>query len=138
MVRDKGAKKSFGNQQDNQGNMDVAPFGPSEDSHGWAPDSGSTGPELEKGGNRSFEGRPTQAASRSKGGAIYAPSKAAKYVGQSINAQGNERALGKREKGRRFHEEEGAERPVGTSTARFFSGVNPLDSVTGEDTPAAG
>jgi len=138
MVRDKGAKKSFGNMQDNQGNMDVAPFGPSEDSHGWAPDSGKTGPELEKGGNRSFENRDTQAASRSKGGAIYAPSKAAKYVGQSINAQGNEMALNKREKGRIFQKRQGANRPVGVSTARFYSGVNPLESITGENTPASG
>jgi hypothetical protein len=136
MARDKGFKKSLGNMQDDQGDREVAPFGQDEHSHGWAPDSDKTGPELTKGGNRAFEGRETQAASRSRGGAIYKPSKAAKYVGQSINAQGNERALRKREPGRIFHEEEGAERPVGTSTARFSSGVRPLESITGEETPA--
>jgi len=132
MARDKGFKKSFGETGDNQGEMEVAPFGPSDDEHGWAPDSGKTGPELTSGGNRSFEGRDTQAGSRSQGGAIYKPSKAAKYVGQSINAQGNTRAFRLKEKGRIFKKEEGADRPVGTSTARFASGVRPLESVTGD------
>jgi hypothetical protein len=132
MARDKGFKKSMGDSDENQGDMEVSPFPPSEDQHGWAPDSGETGPELTQGGNRAFEGRDTQAASRSKGGAIYKPSKGAKYVGHSINAQGNKRALRLTEKGRIFQEEEGADRPVGTSTARFASGVNPLESITSE------
>lgn len=138
MAGDKGARKSMGNMQDDQGDREVAPFGEDEHSHGWAPDSGQTGPELTRSGNRSFENRATQAASRSKGGAIYKPSRGAKYVGQSINAQGNERALGKVEPGRVFQEEEGAERPVGVSTARFFSGVRPLESITSEHTLASG
>lgn len=61
--------------------------------------------------------------SRCRGGAIYKPDKAAKYVGQSINAQGNERALRKTEPGRKWITIEGADRPAGTSTARFGSGI---------------
>lgn len=131
MARDKGVKKSMGDSDENQGDMEVSPFPPNEHQHGWAPDSGETGPELTQGGNRAFEGRGTQRTSRSEG-AIYKPSKAAKYVGQSINAQGNTRAFRVKEAGRIFKEEEGADRPVGTSTARFASGVRPLESITSD------
>jgi hypothetical protein len=109
----------------------LSPFPPSDRDHGWAPDSGKTGSELESGGNRAFEGRGTQPGSRSQG-AIYKPSKAAKHVGQSLNAQGNTRALRMKEAGRVFKHREGADRPVGTSTARFASGVRPLESITGD------
>ncbi len=132
MARDKGVKKSFGDSDENQGEMEVSPFPPSDRQHGWAPDSGETGPELTQGGNRSFEGRGTQRSSRSEGGAIYKPSKAAKHVGESINAQGNTRAFRAKEAGRVFKREEGADRPVGTSTARFASGVRPLESITSD------
>lgn len=128
--RDKGFRKSFGDTTDNQGDLEVSPFPPEEGGHGYAPDSGKTGPALSSGGNRAFEAHPTQASSRSEGGAIYKPAKGAKYVGQSVNAQGNERALRTQEPGRVFKQEEGADRPVGVSTARFSSGVRPLESIT--------
>jgi hypothetical protein len=69
--------------------------------------------------------------SQQRGRPVYAPTKGAQHVGESINAQGNELALTKREKGRLFDGEQGAGRPAGRSTARMSSGVNPLDSVTG-------
>lgn len=132
MARDKGVKKSFGDSDENQGEMEISPFPPNDHQHGWAPDSGKTGPELTQGGNRAFDGRDTQRSSRSEGGAIYKPAKAAKLVGHSINAQGNTRALRTKEAGRIFKQEEGADRPVGTSTARFGSGVRPLESITSD------
>ena len=60
------------------------------------------------------------------------PEPATKYVGESVNRQGNKQALRKTERGRRFkgHDENG--RPAGYSTARFSSGVNPQESITGE------
>ena len=70
--------------------------------------------------------------SQRRGRPVYAPTKGAGLVGESINAQGNEIALDKHEKGRKFAEETGAQRPSGRSTARMSSGVNPLDSVTGD------
>lgn len=133
MVRDKGAKKATGIMGDNQGNMEVGQYPVDEDNHGYGPDSGKTGPELTQGGNRAFEGRDTQPTSRSRGGAIYKPSKGAKFVGQSINAQGNELALRKTEPGRKWVKIEGADRPAGTSTARFGSGVRPLEPINAED-----
>jgi len=69
--------------------------------------------------------------SQQRGRPVYAPTKGSQLVGESINAQGNEVALGKREPGRQFEQEQGADRPAGRSTARMSSGVNPLDSVTG-------
>jgi hypothetical protein len=69
--------------------------------------------------------------SQQRGRPVYAPTKGAQLVGESINAQGNEVALGKQEPGRQFEREQGADRPAGRSTARMSSGVNPLESVTG-------
>jgi len=69
--------------------------------------------------------------SQQRGRPVYAPTKGAQLVGESINSQGNELALGKREPGRLFEGEKGADRPAGRSTARMSSGVNPLESVTG-------
>jgi hypothetical protein len=70
--------------------------------------------------------------SQQRGRPVYAPSPGAQLVGKSINAQGNEVALSKRERGRVFEGEQGAGRPAGRSTARMSSGVNPLESVTGD------
>jgi hypothetical protein len=70
--------------------------------------------------------------SQRRGRPVYAPTKGAGLVGESINAQGNEIALEKREKGRLFEGKAGPGRPAGRSTARMSSGVNPLDSVTGD------
>ncbi|MCU1457031.1 MAG: hypothetical protein JWL73_1123 [Actinomycetia bacterium] len=71
--------------------------------------------------------------SPSRGGKpIYAPTKGAFLVGKSINAQGNELAFERREPGRVFETVKGADRPAGRSTARWVSGVNELDSVTGD------
>ncbi|HEY3672379.1 MAG TPA: hypothetical protein VGN51_15700 [Acidimicrobiia bacterium] len=70
--------------------------------------------------------------SQQRGRPVYAPTKGSALVGESVNAQGNEVALTKREQGRVFQGEQGADRPAGRSTARMSSGVNPLESVTGD------
>jgi hypothetical protein len=85
-------------------------------------------------GDRAFEARRTQPGSRG-GRPVFAPTKGTRYVGRSLTPQGNERALGRREKGRLFKGEKGAERPHGTSNARFVNGVNPKDSITGTYLP---
>jgi hypothetical protein len=66
---------------------------------------------------------------------VFAPTKGTRFVGQSLSARGNERALGRQEKGRVFKGVKGAGRPSGESTARFVNGVNPLESITGTYMP---
>jgi hypothetical protein len=73
--------------------------------------------------------------SQQRGRPVYAPTKGSQLVGASVNAQGNERALEHREKGRVFEREDGTDRPAGTATARMSSGVNPLESITGTFLP---
>jgi hypothetical protein len=60
------------------------------------------------------------------------PEAGAKYVGESVNRQGNKQALRRTERGRQFagHDKNG--RPFGRSTARFASGVDPQESITGD------
>ena len=60
------------------------------------------------------------------------PDPATKYVGVSVNRQGNKQALRKVERGRRFKGQDENGRPVGYSTARYASGVNPQESITGD------
>ena len=60
------------------------------------------------------------------------PDPAARYVGQSVNRQGNKQALRRRERGRQFAGKDDNGRPWGRSTARFASGVNPQESITGD------
>jgi hypothetical protein len=79
----------------------------------------------------------TPGKSAQRGRPVYAPTKGASLVGQSVNAQGNERALRRREPGRVFTEVRGSQRPAGRSCARFATGVNPLESVTGTFLPRA-
>lgn len=62
---------------------------------------------------------------------IARPDKGAKYVGQSINAKGNERAFAHKEAGRVPEGRESAGRPVGSATARYATGIDPQESVTG-------
>src|SRR5262249_34298542 len=69
--------------------------------------------------------------SQQRGRPVFAPTKGAYLVGESVNTQGNEVALNKMEKGRVFVEEQGSDRPAGRASARMASGVNPLESVTG-------
>ena len=57
---------------------------------------------------------------------------AARYVGQSVNRQGNKQALRRMERGRQFSGRDDTGRPWGRSTARFASGVNPQESITGD------
>jgi hypothetical protein len=75
--------------------------------------------------------------SQRRGRPVYAPTKGASLVGQSVNAQGNEIALNKQEKGRVFEQEQGSDRPAGRASARMASSVNPLESVTGTYMPRA-
>jgi hypothetical protein len=77
----------------------------------------------------------TEGKSQLRGRPVYAPTPGSQLVGESINAQGNERALTHREQGRVFDEAQGSERPAGRATARMASGVNPLESVTGNFLP---
>jgi hypothetical protein len=69
--------------------------------------------------------------SAQRGRPVYAPTRGSQLVGESVNAQGNERALEHREQGRVFKARTGADRPAGTSTARMSTGVNPQESITG-------
>jgi hypothetical protein len=85
-------------------------------------------------GDRAYEARKTQPGSRG-GRPVYAPTKGTRYVGISMTPQGNERALKRREAGRVFKGTKGADRPEGTSKARFVNGVNPQESITGTYLP---
>ena len=60
------------------------------------------------------------------------PDAGAKYVGESVNRQGNQQALRRTERGRTFEGRDEQGRPVGRSTARFATGVNPQESITGD------
>ena len=60
------------------------------------------------------------------------PEEAAKRVGESVNRQGNKQALRRMERGRQFSGRDDTGRPWGRSTARFASGVNPQESITGD------
>lgn len=60
------------------------------------------------------------------GGPLYRPSKAAGYVGESINSQGNQLAF-RSGKGGIL----GAMRRRGQKGARRSTGINPLESITG-------
>jgi hypothetical protein len=99
--------------------------------HGSAPDVGQAGAEARQGGDRAFEGRPTQPSSR--GDYVVKPDPATKWVGQSINQQGNTLALRKREPGRIWRRLRDSGRPIAYSSARFSTGVNPEDPIN--DTP---
>lgn len=80
-----------------------------------------------QGGDRAFEGQGTQGASR--GHAIVKPDPATRFVGQSVNQQGNTLALRKREPGRIWRKLQGADRPAAFSSARFVTGVNPEEPI---------
>jgi hypothetical protein len=96
--------------------------------HGTAPDVGRASPAARQAGDRAFEARPTQGASR--GRPIVKPDKATAFVGQSINQQGNTLAFRRREPGRIWRKARGAaDRPAGMSNARYSTGVNPEDPV---------
>ena len=79
----------------------------------------------------------TEWRSSRRGRPVYAPTKGAALVGDSVNAQGNEIALRKEEPGRIREGKGEAGRPRARATARFVSGVNPLESITGPYLPRA-
>lgn len=125
---DKGFEKSMGEQADDRGEKDVAPF-EGGDEHGWAPDSGQAKGQQEA-GDKAMEAHDTQDASKSEGGAIYAPEPGAEKVGESVSTRGEEHGRRKQEAGREEEEgEQEAGRPRAKTTPRFSTGVNPVDTV---------
>jgi hypothetical protein len=78
--------------------------------------------------SREWQARPTQSASRGER-PIVKPDPATAFVGQSINQQGNMLAFKRREPGRIWRKIKEGGRPVGFSTARFSTGVNPEDPI---------
>ena len=124
---DKGFQKSIGKQSEDRGEKETTRF-EGEDEHGFAPDVGH-GDKAKKGGDKAFEANETQDASKSEGGAVYAPDKGTEHVGESISSRGEEQTLKKDEPGRVEVEEQEAGRPKGKSTPRLSTGVNPVDTV---------
>lgn len=102
-----------------------------EKSHGWAPDAPGTGDARDRAveaNRKAFEGRETQESSR--GAAREDPDFAPEGVGESISRRGedvvDDEGL---EPGRRAGGTQGrTDRPVGTSTARDQSSVDPQGS----------
>jgi len=68
---DKGFEQSIGKQSADRGEKETARF-EGEDQHGFSPDVGK-GKVAKEGGDKAFEANETQDASKSEGGAIYAP-----------------------------------------------------------------
>jgi len=126
--KDKGFEQSIGKQSADRGEKETARF-EGEDQHGFSPDVGK-GKVAKEGGDKAFEANETQDASKSEGGAIYAPEKGAEHVGESISSRGEEQGLKKDEPGLVEDEgEDGAGRPRAKTTPRFSTGVNPVDTV---------
>jgi hypothetical protein len=108
-----------------------------EHQHGWAPDAPGSGEAKERaveGHQKAFEAHDTQEGSRGEGGQD--PSFPPEGVGESITRRGED--VIKEEGGEPGRHDLGTqgetERPVGTSTARASTGVDPQD-VTDEDMP---
>ncbi|HEU4488256.1 MAG TPA: hypothetical protein VFS38_03090 [Actinomycetota bacterium] len=86
--------------------------------------------QARESGDKAFEANETQDASKSEGGAIYAPEKGAEHVGESITPRAEEQALKRNEPGlEETDEEDEAGRPRAKTTPRFSTGVNPVDTV---------
>jgi hypothetical protein len=90
-------------------------------------DKGSAKETAKQAGDKAFEANETQAASKSEGGAIYAPQKGVEDVGESISKRGEDRADHTSEPGRVEEEEAGTGRKVGKSSARMSTSVNPQE-----------
>lgn len=126
---DKGFEQSTGKQSADRGEKETARF-EGEDQHGFSPDVGK-GKVAKEGGDKAFEANETQDASKSEGGAIYAPEKGAEHVGESISSRGEEQGLKKDEPGLVEEDEVDQEtgRPRAKTTPRFSTGVNPVDTL---------
>jgi hypothetical protein len=123
---DKGFQRSIGKQQVDRGESEVGRF-EGDDQHGYSPDVGQASDTAKEAGDKAFEGRDTQAASKSEGGAIVSPSEGVEDVGESMSKRGEDRADRRNEPGRVEVEEKDTGRKVGKSTARISTGVNPQD-----------
>ncbi|MEA2506847.1 MAG: hypothetical protein QOH48_1465 [Actinomycetota bacterium] len=88
---------------------------------------GSASDTAKQAGNKAFEANETQAASKSEGGAIVAPSEGVEDVGKSISKRGEDRADRRTEPGRVEEEDTESGRKIGKSTARMSTGVNPQE-----------
>ena len=102
-----------------------------EQAHGWAPDVPGTGEAHERaveGNRKAFEGRDTQEASR--GEAREDPDFAPEGVGESVSRRGEDVIDDDGgEPGRHAAGTQGrTDRPVGTSTARDVTSVDPNGS----------
>lgn len=97
------------------------------DGDGDEPIGAFSGAAAREAANRAFEGRSTQSSAR--GRAIVKPDPATRFVGQSINQQGNTLAFRRREPGRIWRRLQGADRPAGLSNARYSTGVLPEDPI---------
>jgi hypothetical protein len=140
---DQGARKATGITDDDQGDTDVGRH--EGEQHGYSPDVGQASEEVKQSGDRAFEGRDTQDASKSEGGPVYAPEKGAEHVGESVQKTGEEHGDDRKEAGRERVKEDtgdegdegGAARPRGKADPRMSTSVAPEDaeSITSEDQP---
>ena len=90
-------------------------------------DKGSASDTAKQAGDKAFEANDTQDASKSEGGAIYAPAEGVEDVGKSMSKRGEDRGDRRTEPGRVEEEEKGTGRKIGKSSARMSTGVNPLE-----------
>jgi hypothetical protein len=102
-----------------------------ESHHGWAPDAPGTGEAKERAveaNRKAFEARDTQAASRGDG--TDNPDFPPEGVGESVTRRGEQVVQQEGpDEGRVDLGTQGrSERPVGTSTARAATGVDPQES----------
>lgn len=103
-----------------------------ESHHGWAPDAPGEGEAKEsavEGHKKAFEGRDTQEASRGGGG--QGPDLTPAGTGQSSTRRGEDVTKEEGpEAGRHDTGTQGAsQRPVGTSSARSYTGVDPQEPI---------
>jgi hypothetical protein len=124
--RDKGEQGLRGKQSADRGESEVGRF-EGEGQHGSSPDVGTASDTAKQAGDKAFEANETQDASKSEGGAIYAPSEGVEDVGKSMSKRGEDRADHTSEPGRVEEEEKGTGRKVGKSTARMSTSINPQD-----------
>jgi hypothetical protein len=106
-----------------------------EQSHGWADDAPGTGEAKERaveGHKKAFEGNPTQ--EESTGAARQGPDLTPEGTGQSTTRRGEDVGTQEgKEPGRSDTGTQGeSQRPVGTSTARDSTGVNPQEPIDQE------
>lgn len=128
-----GGRTSRGPATDSGGEQDPQTPWKGEDDHGWAPDAPGEGEAKERAiaaNKKAFEANETQDAATAPGGQYDAdPDPAAEHVGESISRRGEDVVdeegtdPGREDLGTKGK----TERPVGTSTARASTGVDPQD-----------